>query len=79
LKKKYDPLWEIVNEKVSLQGFETTRAVSCPRCYVVVDISAEMQLGERFRCGLCGVLCEVAQGRSVADNGTAEIVARLTE
>jgi hypothetical protein len=78
LKKKYDPLWEIVGEKVSLQGAESTRRANCPACHVALGLPRESRVSERFRCGLCGALCEIAQGELVADDGTTEIVARLT-
>ena len=79
MKKKYDPLWEIVDEKVNLQGSQSTRTVVCPGCHIAVDLPERVQVGERFRCGLCGALCEVASDRLVADDGTTEIVARLAK
>ena len=54
--------------------------MNCPKCHVAVDLPERgASAGQRFRCGLCGALCEVAPSGSVADDGTAEIVARLAE
>jgi hypothetical protein len=77
--KKYDPLWEIVDERISLQGVEAARTVMCPECHVAMDLPVSAQVGTQFRCGLCGVLCEVAAPGLVADDGTAQVVARLAE
>lgn len=79
MKKRYDPLWEVVDEKVSLQGSEKSQTVVCPRCHVRVELPARARAGTRFRCGLCGTLCEVAEGVSVAHDGTTEIATRLAE
>jgi hypothetical protein len=79
LKKKYDPLWEIVGEKVCLQGGESRKAVACPQCHVAVDLPSDVRVGERFSCGLCSALCEVAQSVLVADDGAPETVARLAK
>jgi hypothetical protein len=79
LKKKYDPLWEIVEEKVSLQGSEDTKPVKCPWCHVSVDLPGQVRPGERFLCGLCGAICEVTPGSLVADDGSAEVTAHLAE
>lgn len=57
--KKYDPLWEIVDEKVALQGVEPDIDASCPHCYVGVHVGLEAKPGERFACGLCGGVSEV--------------------
>jgi hypothetical protein len=59
LKKRVDPLWEIVGERVYLQDVGTSPSTSCPQCHVVVELPREPNSGERFRCGLCGALCEV--------------------
>ncbi len=59
MKKRLDPLWEIVGEKVYLQGLGASPAASCPQCHVMVELPREPKRGERFRCGLCGALCEV--------------------
>ena len=59
MKKRLDPLWEIVGEKVYLQGMGAPVTASCPQCHVVVELPREPKQGERFRCGLCGTLCEV--------------------
>ena len=72
MKKRYDPLWEIVGEKVRLQGEGATRTTRCPRCHVAVDLGAEAKTGECFRCGLCGTLCE-----TVADQAGHGLSARV--
>jgi hypothetical protein len=79
LKKRFDPLWEIVGEKVTLQGIESSVATTCPNCQVTLELPKSVQPVRRFRCGLCGALCEIAESPSVADDGTAEIVARLAK
>lgn len=58
-KKKYDPLWEIVNEKVALQGQERHVDVPCPHCHVTVQLGPGIKVGDRFACGLCGGISEV--------------------
>jgi hypothetical protein len=69
LKKRFDPLWEIIGEKVYLQGMSLTPAASCPRCHVLVELPQGSTRGERFRCGLCGALCEVIE--TPRDSGLA--------
>lgn len=61
-KKRYDPLWEIVNEKVALQGEEPDVDVLCPHCHVTVHLGTAAKPGERYACGLCGGVSEVAVG-----------------
>jgi len=61
-KKRYDPLWEIVNEKVALQGQEPDNDVLCPHCHVTVHLGLAAKAGERYACGLCGGVSEVAEG-----------------
>lgn len=63
-KKRYDPLWEIVGEKVALQGREPDIDVPCPHCNVVVHLGNEAKAGERYVCGLCGGESEVVPGPS---------------
>jgi hypothetical protein len=58
-KKKYDPLWEIVDEKVALQGAEPDVDCVCPHCNVRVHLGTSIAAGERVECGLCGGVCEV--------------------
>ncbi|OFW60572.1 MAG: hypothetical protein A2133_11980 [Actinobacteria bacterium RBG_16_64_13] len=58
-KKKFDPLWEIVDEKVALQGAEPDVDVPCPHCNVTVHLGSAVKAGERFACGLCGGVSEV--------------------
>ena len=43
--KKYDPLWELVGEKVALQGQEPDVDAHCPHCNV------NLQLGRLLRTG----------------------------
>lgn len=59
-KKRYDPLWEIVDEKVALQGAEPDIDSVCPHCGVRVHVGADLQPGAQVECGLCGGLSEVA-------------------
>lgn len=61
-KKRYDPLWEIVGEKVALQGQEPDVDAECPHCHVTVHLGKTARSGERYTCGLCGGLSEVAEG-----------------
>ncbi len=58
--KKYDPLWEIVGEKVALQGQELDVDAACPHCHVIVHLGGSAEIGDRFACGLCGGVCTVA-------------------
>jgi hypothetical protein len=62
VKKKYDPLWEVVDEKIGLQGEVGHSDAGCPHCHVVVHLQAGTMPGDRFCCGLCGTLCEVIEG-----------------
>lgn len=59
-KKKYDPLWEIVDEKVALQGAEPDIDAVCPYCHVRVHLGPDAGMGRLFACGLCGGVSEVA-------------------
>lgn len=61
-KKKYDPLWEIVDEKVALQGQEPDVDAFCPHCHVAVHLGTAAKVGEHYACGLCGGVSEVAEG-----------------
>jgi len=63
-KKQYDPLWEIVDEKVPLQGGEPDVDSVCPYCRVRVHIGLALQPGERVECGLCGGLSEIVRNES---------------
>jgi hypothetical protein len=58
--KKYDPLWEIIDEKVPLQGAEPDVDSICPYCNVNVHLGPDLKLGERVECGLCGSISEVS-------------------
>ena len=69
MKKKYDPLWEIVDEKIALQGQDIDLDAACPRCHVSVHVGSGAKSGDRFCCGLCGasfVITERSNGGSVA-------------
>ena len=79
LKKRFDPLWEIVGERVSLQGTESRAVATCPKCQVALELPKRVRQGRRFRCGLCGAPCEIAESSSVTNDGTAEVVARLAK
>ncbi|MBN1321831.1 MAG: hypothetical protein JXA87_13455 [Thermoleophilia bacterium] len=61
-KKKHDPLWEVVDEKIALQGQEPDVDVPCPHCGVLVHLGILAKAGERYACGLCGGVSEVAEG-----------------
>ncbi len=61
-KKRYDPLWEIVGEKVALQGEEPYIDVACPHCHVTARLGPAAKVGWRYACGLCGGVLEVMQG-----------------
>jgi hypothetical protein len=60
-KKKYDPLWQIVDEKVALQGGEPDVDARCPHCHVVVHVGLAGKVGERYECGLCGGVSVLAE------------------
>ena len=61
-KKKHDPLWEVVDEKIALQGQEPDVDVPCPHCGVLVHLGGSAKAGERYACGLCGGKSEVVLG-----------------
>ena len=60
-KKQYDPLWEIVGEKVALQGGEPDLESLCPHCSVKMHIGSDMTSGEQVECGLCGGLSTIVR------------------
>ena len=60
-KKRYDPLWELVGEKIALQGQAPDVDVVCPHCHVTVHLGEAAQPGQRYACGLCGGLSEVVE------------------
>jgi hypothetical protein len=60
-KKKYDPLWEIVDEKIALQGQEPDVDLLCPHCHVLLHLGPTATKGLRVTCGLCGGSSEVAE------------------
>ena len=53
-KKRYDPLWEVVDEQVALQGAEEDIDANCPYCHVTVHVGLKARAGECYECGLCG-------------------------
>lgn len=59
--KKFDPLWEIVDEKVALQEQEPDIDVPCPYCSVPLHLGAAPQPGAKVTCGLCGGGSQVVQ------------------
>lgn len=63
--KKFDPLWEIVDEKIALQGAEPDIDALCPYCHVSVHLGAGVLGGARVTCGLCGGSSEVVQSGDV--------------
>ena len=69
MKKRYDPLWEIVGEKVGLQGEEVAKDVSCPRCQVVLGVPVDTGVGTVFCCGLCGATVKIVDASG--DKGLA--------
>jgi hypothetical protein len=71
--KRYDPLWEIVDEKIALQGQEPDIDVPCPHCHVLVHLGPGVSVGARYACGLCGGVAEVVkQGEAVALKAVVE-------
>jgi hypothetical protein len=60
-KKKFDPLWELVDEKIALQSEEPTVSVPCPHCHVPLDVGTVASKGEEITCGLCGRRSEVVE------------------
>lgn len=59
--KKYDPLWEIVGEKVPLQGTEPDIDARCPNCHATVHLGVAAEAGDKVACGLCGEPLVIAQ------------------
>jgi hypothetical protein len=60
-RKKVDPLWEIVGEKIALQSEEPGFRVPCPHCHVPLHLGVAVPRGERVTCGLCGGLSEAVE------------------
>ena len=60
-KKKYDPLWELVDEKVALQGVEPDADAQCPYCHVTVHLGLQAKPGGYVECGLCGGVSELTK------------------
>jgi hypothetical protein len=59
--KKFDPLWEIVDEKIALQNVEPDVDLPCPHCAVPLHLGAVVPRGRRVICGLCGGGSEVVE------------------
>jgi hypothetical protein len=60
-KKRYDPLWELVDEQVALQGAEEDVDAKCPYCHVNLHVGLRAETGERYECGLCGGVSLLAE------------------
>lgn len=64
-KKRFDPLWEIVGERIGLQEVEPDIDASCPYCHVRLHLGAAAAARQRVDCGLCGgssVVVETGDG-----------------
>jgi hypothetical protein len=59
--KKFDPLWEIVDEKIALQNEEPDVDLPCPHCHVLLHLGPAARVGEKLTCGLCGGTAEVTE------------------
>ena len=71
--KKYDPLWELVGEKVALQGQEPDVDAHCPHCNVNLHLGSSAEDGARIVCGLCGGVSVVSlKGGSVSLGAISE-------
>jgi hypothetical protein len=57
--KKYDPLWELVDEKIPLKGAEKDVDTRCPECHVILHVSSDIGSGDPVECGLCGAALTV--------------------
>jgi hypothetical protein len=67
-KKKFDPLWEIIDEKRALQNVEPRVDLACPHCQVKLELGPAVRTGEKVTCGLCGgtsVVEQTADGPSL--------------
>jgi hypothetical protein len=71
-KRKYDPLWELVNEKVPLQGTAPDHDALCPHCNVTLHLGSEGRPGRKIECGLCA-------GRSEVVEEDGKVMLRATE
>lgn len=60
-KKKFDPLWELVDEKIALQGQEPDVDLPCPHCHVLLHLGVAAEAGQRVTCGLCGGVSHVVE------------------
>jgi hypothetical protein len=59
--KKFDPLWEIVDEKIALQNVDSDVDLTCPHCGVPLHLGPGAPQGRRVACGLCGGSSEVVE------------------
>jgi hypothetical protein len=59
--KKFDPLWEIVGEKIALQDVDSGVESPCPHCGVPLHLGPSVLKGRRVTCGLCGGVSEVGE------------------
>jgi hypothetical protein len=71
-KKKFDPLWEVVDEKIALQDQERDVDVPCPHCHVLLHLGPAVHGGQRITCGLCGGASEAVEGPEGAHLEPAE-------
>jgi hypothetical protein len=60
-KKKFDPLWEIVDEKRALQDVEPKVDLTCPHCHVPLELGSVARRGATVACGLCGGRSQVVE------------------
>ena len=61
--KKYDPLWEIIDEKVALQDQEPDVDLPCPYCHVLLHVGEALSEGRTVTCGLCGGASQLVKTR----------------
>jgi hypothetical protein len=61
-KKKFDPLWELVDEKIALQNAAPDIDLPCPRCHVLLHVGDAVPDGQKVTCGLCGGISRVVEG-----------------
>ena len=59
--KKYDPLWEIIDEKVALQDQEPDVDLPCPYCHVLLHVGVNATADQTITCGLCGGASKVVK------------------
>jgi hypothetical protein len=64
--KKYDPLWELVGDKVELQGVGEDLDVRCPECHTILHVGPELASGDAVECGLCGAALTIERQAGTA-------------